>query len=302
MNRLYNKHVFAVFLMLRLQNGCYSKEVMIFLCHPLTSEALCAQLFFVLPRNCKANRGWRCCSRHKMADLRASVLARINHPTRAERDDDERLKWSHRQRPTSDWVYPYSNETLCFSFTMVRNNVIEPNGLETTINDGFLTITRLRNHGAAKRLNKFFVEKQPYTHGTFNCFDIITRVNDKHDAVSMQMELEKEVVCEIITMRPPGPSTRIELDYWITYGGWMIVNYEYQEEPLACEQYCRAERGDVVYVKAHSLRGSFSGELAHEEWVWAVVTIRDAGKWWPSHSGWLPIRVVQVPAVAMGWT
>lgn len=237
-----------------------------------------------------------------MADFRASVLARINHPTRAQRDDEERLKWSYRQRRTSVGVYPFSNEFLAFSLTLRRNNVFEPNGLETTINDGFLTITKLRNYGAAREMNKFSVEKDPYTHATLNCFDIITRVNDKNDAASMQMELEKEVVCEIITLRPPGPSARIEKEYWITYGGWMIVHDEYQEEPLACEQYCRAERGDVVYVHAHSLRESYCVEFPHEQWVWVDVTRRHAGKWLRSHFGWLPKRVVQVPAVAMGWT
>ena len=142
----------------------------------------------------------------------------------------------------------------------------------------------------------------PYTEYTLNCHDIIFSVNRKTDVDEMKQEIlqAKELLMRI--RRPPGTVTQIEMNCVIAHGGWLVVVRDFFAEPLACEQYLAAERGDIVFIYADDTRLQYAGEEPVGLWIWAAVTTMKNRSWWPEGAGWIPVSHLRVPAISMGWT
>ena len=237
-----------------------------------------------------------------MATLRESVLSRIDHPTRAERELQERLRWSRHWEPLApipDCMY--SQFPFSFEYVLLRGPN-EPIGFETREHDGTLYVTRLSRHGAARLKNRSLCANEPYTQFTLNCFDIILEINGYRSLLEMTNEMASSRVLFFKIRRPPGTPTQIELNYVMNHGGWLIVTRDFQAEPLACEEYLSAVRGDVVFVWADTSRLPYAAEVPQTMWIWAAVTTLDGGLWWPQGAGWIPVCHLRVPAVSMGWT
>ena len=241
-----------------------------------------------------------------MSALRESVLARMNEPTRAERELAERLRWSGHREPLAPIPgIMYSHYVFDFEYHLVRVNN-ESIGFETTVDTGTLYVTKLKKFGTAPRQNRNLCTQEPYTQFTLNCYDIIMEINGYKSILEMTYEMEYAQRLVLKVRRPPGTPTQIERRFVMDHGGWMIVTRAFDAETLSCDEYLEdyltAIRGDVVYVWADSSRPPFSDEEPQDWWIWAVCHDIRNRRWYPGHDGWLPVSHLRVPAVTMGWT